>query len=96
MPMGAWTNKMARTPMGVWQSGDVEGGGPGRPWGHGLISWLGHLRGCHIEGVHRGLRGRTGVPMGAWSGLDTYGGVADWGRPRGREGEDLGAHGGMV
>ena len=34
--------------------------------------------------------------MGAWSSLDTYGGVADWGCPRGREGEDLGAHGGMV
>ena len=43
--MGAWTNKMARTPMGVWQSGDV-------------------------------VRGRTWVPMGAWSSLDTYGGLA--------------------
>ena len=21
----------------------------------------------HIEDIHRGLRGRTGVPMGAWS-----------------------------
>ena len=34
--------------------------------------------------------------MGAWSSLDTYRGVADWGRPWGREGEDLGAHGGIV
>ena len=46
--------------------------------------------------VHGGVRGRTWVPMGAWSSLDIYGGGADWGRPRGREGEVLGAHGGMV
>ena len=46
--------------------------------------------------VHGGVRGMTWVPMGAWSSLDTYGGGADWGRPRGREGEVLGAHGGIV
>ena len=42
--------------------------------------------------VDGGVRGRSWVPMGAWSSLDTYGGGADWGRPRGREGDDLGAH----
>ena len=44
--------------------------------------------------VHRGVRARSWLPMGAWSSLDTYRGGADWGRPRGHEGEVLGAHGG--
>ena len=46
--------------------------------------------------VHGGVRGMTWVPMGAWSSPDTYGGGADGGRPQGREGEVLVAHGGMV
>ena len=65
MPMGAWSNKMAWTPMGVWQ----------------------------IEDVHGGVRGRTWMPMG-WPGH--LRGVADRGCAWECEGEDLGAHGGMV
>ena len=78
------------------QTGDVHGGvrGPGCPWGHGL-AWTPTVVG-QTGDVHGGMRGRSWVPMGAWSSLDTYGGGADWGRPWGREGEDLGAHGGMV
>ena len=60
--MGAWTNKMARTPMGVWQSGDVVRGRTWVPMGawssldtYGGLAHRGRSQGC--EGEDLGAQG---------------------------------------
>ena len=53
MPMG-WPGHLRG---GGGQIEDVHGGvrgGPGCPWGHGLIRWPGHLWGCGRVGTSKG------------------------------------------
>ena len=60
---GAWSNKMAWTPMG----GVADWGRPRGVRGdaHGMAGTPTGV--WQIEDVHGGMRGRTWMPMGAWS-----------------------------